>query len=360
MKNEHIILKKRKELGMTQQELAKILNVTDKTVSRWENGITPPSQDMIPQIVKILGITYEAYFGSELEEDKSHVPINMKYLSYIALTIFFLIGMILSISLYSYFYFKSDFDTESNIRIFNLIINVKRSFDLYLLQTWIHVFVLGVWFFIFSYHFYLREIKSIRMDIKIFIVFMTWALINYLNLIDIYSEHISDRVFYGSYEMFSFFGNWSLLIIITWIVFSELKIKWLIPYSLYLMLLVLFKYNPDIYISYMFQLVLGITIAFYTLYQVLYWLAQFIKKRSIKQAGAIVAYFIVFMDLKFEIYNELYLLHVKPFLNGDTDQIFTGYDTVINTLYSYSFYLVVIILVTYLTRISIKRFKYIS
>ena len=33
----------RKKKGLTQQELAKKLNYSDKTISRWEQGITFPS-----------------------------------------------------------------------------------------------------------------------------------------------------------------------------------------------------------------------------------------------------------------------------------------------------------------------------
>ena len=37
-----IILQRRKELNMTQKELAEKLNVTDRTISRWECGVSLP------------------------------------------------------------------------------------------------------------------------------------------------------------------------------------------------------------------------------------------------------------------------------------------------------------------------------
>ena len=35
-----IILNRRKELSMTQKQLAEKLNVTDRTISRWECGVS--------------------------------------------------------------------------------------------------------------------------------------------------------------------------------------------------------------------------------------------------------------------------------------------------------------------------------
>ena len=38
MKN--IISKRRKELGLTQQQLAEKLNISDKVISKWETGVS--------------------------------------------------------------------------------------------------------------------------------------------------------------------------------------------------------------------------------------------------------------------------------------------------------------------------------
>ena len=51
------ISKRRKELGLTQKELAEILNISDKTLSRWETGKQVPDALMIPEIAKALDIS---------------------------------------------------------------------------------------------------------------------------------------------------------------------------------------------------------------------------------------------------------------------------------------------------------------
>ena len=67
------IAEKRKELGLTQKELADKLYVTDKTISRWENGNYMPDLSNIIVLSDILGVsTYELLLGEEMtKEDKN-------------------------------------------------------------------------------------------------------------------------------------------------------------------------------------------------------------------------------------------------------------------------------------------------
>ncbi|MDE6926293.1 MAG: helix-turn-helix domain-containing protein, partial [Acetatifactor sp.] len=53
------ISEQRKTKGMTQKQLADMLNVSYQAVSRWEQGICLPSVDMIYDIAKILEITVD-------------------------------------------------------------------------------------------------------------------------------------------------------------------------------------------------------------------------------------------------------------------------------------------------------------
>lgn len=59
------IVKRRKELKMTQKELAEKLNISPKTVSRWETGNQIPDALTIPEIAKVLTMTIDELYGQE-------------------------------------------------------------------------------------------------------------------------------------------------------------------------------------------------------------------------------------------------------------------------------------------------------
>ena len=54
-----LISKLRKEKGMTQQELADKLKITDKAVSKWERGLACPDISILPQVAEILGVNVD-------------------------------------------------------------------------------------------------------------------------------------------------------------------------------------------------------------------------------------------------------------------------------------------------------------
>lgn len=51
------IKQKRKELGLTQVELGKKLNISDRAVSKWEQGEGDPNLSIIPDIANVLGVS---------------------------------------------------------------------------------------------------------------------------------------------------------------------------------------------------------------------------------------------------------------------------------------------------------------
>lgn len=62
-KTGEIISKKRKELGMTQNQLAGILNISFQAVSKWENGTAYPDIEMLPKLAAALNTTIDAILG---------------------------------------------------------------------------------------------------------------------------------------------------------------------------------------------------------------------------------------------------------------------------------------------------------
>lgn len=52
----------RKANGMTQQELADRLGVSNKAVSRWERDENAPDLSLIPAIAEIFGVTCDELF----------------------------------------------------------------------------------------------------------------------------------------------------------------------------------------------------------------------------------------------------------------------------------------------------------
>ena len=57
-----IILQRRKELKMTQKQLAEKLNVTDRTISRWECGVNLPDVEMLKTVAKVLDVDIKYFY----------------------------------------------------------------------------------------------------------------------------------------------------------------------------------------------------------------------------------------------------------------------------------------------------------
>lgn len=62
------IKQKRRKLGLTQAELGEKLNITDRAVSKWEQGEGDPNLSIIPDIAKILGVSLDYLLLGKEEE----------------------------------------------------------------------------------------------------------------------------------------------------------------------------------------------------------------------------------------------------------------------------------------------------
>ena len=59
-----IISKRRKELGLTQQQLAEKLNISDKVISKWETGRSLPDTSMLMPLAEALQISLNELMNS--------------------------------------------------------------------------------------------------------------------------------------------------------------------------------------------------------------------------------------------------------------------------------------------------------
>ena len=63
-----IIAKKRRELGLTQTELGKMLGISGKAVSKWERGLSNPCREHMEKLVDLLGLSVESSMSTEETE----------------------------------------------------------------------------------------------------------------------------------------------------------------------------------------------------------------------------------------------------------------------------------------------------
>lgn len=54
-----MIAAKRKELAMTQSELAEKMGVTDKAVSKWERDLSYPDVSSLPRLAEVFGMSVD-------------------------------------------------------------------------------------------------------------------------------------------------------------------------------------------------------------------------------------------------------------------------------------------------------------
>lgn len=76
-----LIYRLRKEKDLTQAALAAKMNISDKTVSKWERGLGCPEVSLLPELSKIFEIDMENLLSGNLE-DNDVLGGNMKNLRF--------------------------------------------------------------------------------------------------------------------------------------------------------------------------------------------------------------------------------------------------------------------------------------
>ena len=77
----HLILRLRREKGFTQKELADRMNLSDRTISKWERGHGCPDISLLPELSSLLGVNIEHILEGELASN-DFVGGNMKRSNY--------------------------------------------------------------------------------------------------------------------------------------------------------------------------------------------------------------------------------------------------------------------------------------
>lgn len=75
----------RKEKGLTQEQLSEILGVTNRSISRWENGVNMPDFDLVIEIANYFDVSMEELLNGERKKeimDKKSEEIFLKVADY--------------------------------------------------------------------------------------------------------------------------------------------------------------------------------------------------------------------------------------------------------------------------------------
>lgn len=72
----------RKESGLTQEQLSERLGVTNRSVSRWENGTNMPDFDLVIELANLYNITIEEFLDGErknnmIEKEKEETLLKV-------------------------------------------------------------------------------------------------------------------------------------------------------------------------------------------------------------------------------------------------------------------------------------------
>lgn len=128
------ISNKRKEKNITQSELAELLGITDRAISKWENGICMPDASNILELCNIFNITINDLFSGEVVDMKENEKKLEEHLLEMTrakeqrdkelLTIEIFIGIIVSVTMFTCIFIASFVQMENWLKIVLIIIGV--------------------------------------------------------------------------------------------------------------------------------------------------------------------------------------------------------------------------------------------
>lgn len=128
------ISSKRKEKNITQSELAERLNITDRAISKWENGVCLPDASNMPDLCKVLDISINDLFSGEvvdMKDNEKKLEENLLEMTRMKeqrdkelLSIEIFIGMIVSIILFVCIFIASFIHMQSWLKVTLIVIGI--------------------------------------------------------------------------------------------------------------------------------------------------------------------------------------------------------------------------------------------
>ena len=61
-----LIYELRKDKNMTQKQIAELMNISDKTISKWERGLGCPDISLLPELSQILGVSIDQILSGQI------------------------------------------------------------------------------------------------------------------------------------------------------------------------------------------------------------------------------------------------------------------------------------------------------
>ena len=77
MQTGKLIAELRKKHGLTQQQLADKLNLSNKTISKWESGSGSPDISNLPVLAEAFGISVDELLKGELNKQESDTNLDV-------------------------------------------------------------------------------------------------------------------------------------------------------------------------------------------------------------------------------------------------------------------------------------------
>lgn len=77
--NERIVFL-RKQKGITQEELAQVLNITNQSVSKWESGACCPDIQLLPEIASYFNVSIDELMGYKTADSFNSICLKIKAL----------------------------------------------------------------------------------------------------------------------------------------------------------------------------------------------------------------------------------------------------------------------------------------